>query len=117
MRRASWTAVACVALYSNIALADPLSGVAHLHSPRLACLGVQEALTDCIALPVGFFLDESSYSKLDVEMKRLQDAETRLTAENTSLRQSAKAWQPGWITVLSTLTIGVIVGAYADRKL
>lgn len=68
-------------------------------------------------LPPSYVLDEPSYSKLDVEMKRLQDAETRLTAENKSLKTAVSGWQPGWYTLATVLVVGVGLGWYAHDKL
>lgn len=48
-------------------------------------------------LAPGRYLPEAEWAVLDVEVKRLQEAETRLAAENTSLRASADAG-PGWVT-------------------
>ncbi len=69
----------------------------------------------CIALPPGRFLGEPTWSGIDTEFKRLQDAETRLTAENTSLRQSASGWQPGWKLLVGTLVVGFVGGVAAYR--
>lgn len=106
-------------LLSSRAAADPSLAppFAHLHSPRLACLGTLETPTDCIELSTGYFMDEPTYSKLDVEMKRLQDAETRLKAENMSLKQSAAGWQPGPLTLATAFLAGVALGVYVDRKI
>ena len=67
-------------------------------------------------LPVGRFVDEPSWSLLDAEMKRLQDTETRLTAENTSLRKSTSGWQPGWKTLGSVLITGIALGAFVATR-
>lgn len=56
-------------------------------------------------------------SALDIEWKRLQDAEVRLAAENTSLRSSANAWTPGWITLTSAIVTGLAGGIYLGTKL
>lgn len=69
------------------------------------------------ALPVGTeVLLPSAASALDAEIRRLQELETRLVAENRSLRDSAKSWQPGWKTLLVTLATGISVGVYAGLK-
>jgi hypothetical protein len=51
-----------------------------------------------LSLPPGYFLDELTWRERDLELKRLQDQETRLVAENESLRSSASS--PVWLTVL-----------------
>src|SRR4051812_44078966 len=87
----------------------------HMHSPRIACREADP--TSCIRLREGWYLDEPGYTALDVEMKRLQDAETRLTAENTSLRSTASGWSPGWRTIAAALVVGIGLGIYVDHKL
>lgn len=59
--------------------------------------------------PPGHFYDDPTWQNLDAEVKRLQDQETRLKAENKSLRESFEGWSPGWFTV----TIAILVGAGA----
>ena len=71
------------------------------------------------SLPLGtHILAPPAWSKLDAEMRRLQDAETRLTAENQSLRtQAGSGWRPGWKLLATTLVIGTALGAYGRSKL
>lgn len=62
-------------------------------------------------LPVGtHILDGTSWQNLDLEVKRLQDVETRLTAENKSLKGSAQRDAPGWGTAAVLLTLAIIAG-------
>lgn len=70
-----------------------------------------------LELPPGYFLDEPTWKRLDDELKRLQEAETRLRAENESFRKSAQEWQPGWKTLLGATLSGIAIGAYAYSKL
>ncbi len=71
-----------------------------------------------LRLPPGYFLAEPTWMRLDTETRRLQDAETRLRAENASLRASAATgWQPGWYTVVLAVSGGIALGAYLDHKL
>lgn len=58
-----------------------------------------------------------AWDKLDAEVRRLQEAEVRLTAENNSLRKTAKEWQPGWKVLLGTLVAGAALGGYGVYKL
>ncbi len=58
-----------------------------------------------LRLPRGYFVPEGKWDALDLEVKRLQDQETRLSAENEALRDSGGG--PGWGTV------AVVVGALA----
>ncbi len=66
--------------------------------------------------PLSHVLDPVQWSVLDDELKRLQTAEVRLTAENGSLRATAKEWQPGWKILLSTLVVGLAGGVYLGSK-
>jgi hypothetical protein len=111
-----WLGLVAVLLVVQNAAAEPLT-FAHLHSPRLACLGTLQAPVACLELSAGYFLDESTFSKLDAEMKRLQDAETRLKTENMSLKSSAYSWDPGPIVVASTFLVGVALGLYVGGKI
>lgn len=70
-----------------------------------------------LRLPPGYFLDEPAHDRLDTEMRRLQDAETRLGAENTSLRASTQGWQPGWYTVAGIIATSLAAGWYLHDKL
>jgi hypothetical protein len=56
-----------------------------------------------LRLPPGYFLTEPDWSKLDAELRRLQNAETRLDAENKSMRKSLDDG-PGWGTLIITVT-------------
>ena len=96
---------------------DPAPPFVHLHSPRLACLGNQSEPSGCIRLPAGYFLDEPTYDKLDVSVKALQDAKTKLEAENANLRKTVSTWQPGWKSLLVTTLTALALGAYAEHKL
>jgi hypothetical protein len=68
-----------------------------------------------VRVPAGaHVVGEPEWQSLDVEMRRLQDAETRLTAQNDSLRNTASP--PSWWGVLgfgAGLIAGIVVGAWA----
>ena len=66
-----------------------------------------------LRLPPGVFLPEEDYERLDVELRRLQDAETRLGAENESLRESVKG--AGWVWWVGAFTAGAAFGAWVTR--
>lgn len=94
---------------SSRVAADPVN--LHLRSPsHLVTTGGSS-----LDLPVGYFLDESTHDKLDVELRRLQTAETRLTAENKSLRSSAD--HAPLYAVMIAVAAGIALGVYVDRKL
>jgi hypothetical protein len=65
-------------------------------------------------LPPGHFYDVDTWQEVDNEFKRLQNQETRLTAENKSLKESLDTWKPGWVAVTSAVLVGVLggVGGY-----
>lgn len=69
-----------------------------------------------LKLPPGYFLDEKTWAERDLEMKRLQEQETRLVAENKSLRKSASE-PPTWLTVVvSAAGIALSVAGVAILK-
>lgn len=59
-------------------------------------------------LPPGHFYDEPTWQGLDSEVRRLQDSDTRLKAENQSLRGSLASWQPGWLTITTAFLAGAV---------
>jgi hypothetical protein len=63
-----------------------------------------------LRLPPGYFYDVPAQTKLDDEMRRLQTAETRLTAENASFRKSAAAWSPAWWALAAATATGIVLG-------
>lgn len=65
-------------------------------------------------LPPGYTVPEDRFSALDRELRRLQEVETRVTAENKSLRKSAKSvvrWPAIGVAVVAGLLVGVAVGS------
>lgn len=91
-----------------------IGGAGYLH-----LLSAAVVITDGgseLRLPPGYYLDEPNWQKLDLEVRRLQDQETRLTAENDFLRGSLSGWQPGWRTLAVTLAVGLVTGAYLHSK-
>lgn len=86
-------------------------------APRLMCIPPLAADARCITLPPGRFVDEATWLELDVSLREAQDARTRLTAENKSLRASAAGWQPGWRTLAATVLAGLAAGWYVHDKL
>jgi hypothetical protein len=62
-----------------------------------------------VELPPGYYFSEGAYNTLDAEVKRLQDAETRLGAENESLRKSAESGS--WKGYAITFGLGIVAGA------
>jgi hypothetical protein len=72
-------------------------------------------LTNCVVLPPGYYVQEYLYNDLDAEMKRLQDQETRLGAENQSLRSSAN--DVPWLPIALGVAAGLLLGTYIGTKL
>lgn len=114
-------AVVAVLLAPKVAAEPPAEPLMHIvtEKPRTLCVPWAEgsAPTTCRTLPPGHFVNERAWSVLDTELRRLQDRETRLDAENRSLRESAAGWQPGWRTLAVTLATGVALGVAAYRWL
>lgn len=87
---------------------EPETEIVRTHSPATCRTDGGSDLR----LPAGYFLPEAKFSELDASLKTLQDAQTRLTAENTSLRASAseRSWAWAWAGAAG-LVAGVLVGA------
>lgn len=64
-----------------------------------------------VTLDPGYYVPEPAWDDLDLEMRRLQDAETRLKAENESLRKDTKSPTPLIFGALSLVT-GLVLGAW-----
>lgn len=100
--------MALVVVFSREANAEPV----HLKSPSK----VETQAGSKLELPPGYFFDEAEKAALDVEMKRLQDQETRLAAENKSLRSSADGISFGWYALGSVIAVGFALGYYVGNK-
>lgn len=121
---ASALLVAAVFLASATAAADPEPAPAPVTpdlSKPLQLLSDSVVRTDggsVLRLPPGRFLTEDLWGKLDAELRRLQTAEVRLTAENASYKASlSTGWQPGWWTLLSVVAGAGATGWYLRGKL
>lgn len=126
MRRRPLVVVAVLLLATRVASGDPTptavpdpipapTGVLSMRNPTVLEVPSGKRLT----LPAGRFYPDPDFAKLDTELRRLQDAETRLTAENVSLRATASTWQPGWKTIATVLVTGfaggIVVAHYANK--
>lgn len=60
-----------------------------------------------LRLPPGRFVDDLGWSALDAEMRRLQDAETRLKAERDAYAKEPKS-PP--VVVIAAVVLGVLIG-------
>lgn len=117
MRRRPLLVACAVVLASREAHGEPYlpktGEIVHLQS---STTGRTDGGTD-LRLPPGYFLDESTFKEKDGELRTLQEAKTRLTAENESLRKSQSSWQPGWKTIATTFVIGLAGGFYIHSKI
>lgn len=115
MRRARVVTVTLALLgLASHAAADPTPVTGHVQlSSSAACH--TDGGSD-IRLPPGRFFDEAAWAKLDAETVRLQTVETRMTAENASLKASATSG-PGWYTLAGAFAAGVAATLYVRSKL
>ena len=67
--------------------------------------------------PLWWILPPDKYPAMDAELKRAQEAETRLTAENGSLRSSAAKTDVNLIALTIAVVVGAIGGAYGWSRL
>ncbi len=110
-RKAIALVVAFLVLVASDALADDARPVVqHVAAPFKVTL----ASGRVVDMPPSYIAPDPAWVALDVEMKRLQTAETRLAAENASLRQSAQA-SGGWGVV--ALLAGAFAAGVAARSL
>lgn len=120
-RLAALTAVALLA-YPARALGEPATYPPPAEVPPPWRFGGSPTCTVAgltIELPPGYYLAESAWSKLDLELKRAQDAETRLAAENNVFRRHAAAGNLGWrgtaLLVSTAFAAGAAATYYALR--
>ncbi len=114
-RRRIVIGVALALMLSDHVDADPYvptpGELLHLKTPSTA---KTDGGTD-LRLPPGYFRDEPSHVKYDLELRRLQEAEVRLAAENKSLRKSAQGISFGWYALAGALVTGFAAGVYAAK--
>lgn len=68
-----------------------------------------------LTAPPGYYVIDETFAKLDAELRRAQDAETRLAAQNRSLRASASA-RPPVLALATALVVGIGIGVYASTR-
>lgn len=108
-------AVLLILAASSRAAADPApdtSDYVHIAAASL----VRTDTGSEMRLPPGYFLSEPAHDRVDAEFRRLRDLETKLVAENKSLRASAQEWQPGWKLLTAALVAGFAGGLYVYAK-
>jgi hypothetical protein len=68
-------------------------------------------------VPMGsHILDGTSWKRVDDEVRRLQDLETRLSAENRALREDS-TWSLGWRSVALATVVGFLGGVYVTYRI
>ncbi len=113
-RRVGQTLTVILLLAATRVTAEP----AHIvtDEPRIICIPPAPSVT-CRVLPPGHFIDGESWIKLDTELKRSQNSETSLRAQNDYLRQELKGWSPGWKTLTAAIIVGLAGGVYLGTQL
>lgn len=102
MRKRHAALMLTIILASREAGGEPV----HLKSPSK----VETQAGSKLELPPGYFFNEAEKAALDVEMKRLQEREIRLDAENKSLRASADEISFGWYALGTAIVAGFALG-------
>jgi hypothetical protein len=104
-------AAALVLAAASPALADDEPPCPIPEIPAESCalhLNKGATTTGGLILPPGYYLHPEAWDKLDTEVRRLQEAETRLTAERDSYRKAAR---PTWwwtATAIGTVGAGIV---------
>lgn len=102
-----------IVLAGTKAVAQPV----HIVTDELRLICKPPPSTQCREVPPGHFVDTGSWDKLDAELRRSQNAETGLRAENKSLRTAVSGWTPGWKTITAALVVGLAGGIYLGATL
>lgn len=97
-----------VAVAAALAARDAAGDTYHLKSPST----LETEKGSKLSLPPGYFLDEKTWQDRDLELKRLQEQETRLKAENKSLKKAAVEDYP-WLATGFVGVFGVAIGIFA----
>ncbi len=108
-----WFAAVLVVLLSADTAAEPAPSH-HLRMRDPSTLTVSNGKT--YELPPGRFLSEPFFEKKDQELRRLQELETRLTAERDEYRRQATTWRPGWKTAGTAFLLGIAGAVFAFTR-
>ncbi len=111
-RRTLIAAAVVIALAHKDAGADDSVAWTHLKTQSTVVTGGGSVLV----LPPGYFAPEETWITYDLEMKRLQERETRLAAENASLRKSADEISFGWKTLGVVAVVAFTVGGVVTGR-
>jgi hypothetical protein len=101
----------CVAVAAVLVSREAHGEIYHLKSPST----LETEKGSILQLPPGYFMDEPTWNERDREMRRLQDQETILSAQNKSLRESVDGFP--WLPVVVTAVVGLIGGGVAVWQL
>lgn len=112
--RARSAALALVLLASSARVAAEPAPRLNIREPARICTLMEPVR--CREVTPGVFLTVDAWGDLDTELRRSQDNETRLAAENNSLRDTTMSWQPGWKTIAVTLLTGLAGGIYLGMQ-
>lgn len=108
-KRIAIIAAVCATVYARDAVADDAPPPWHFKkAPTLTSAG-----GTVLTLPPGYYLADPTFDRLDAELRRAQDAETRLRAENESLRASATegfGWRGAALVATGALAAGIAIG-------
>lgn len=104
-------AMALVALAVVLAAREAHGDIYHIKTP--STLKTEKGSE--LKLPPGYFLDEETWMERDAEMRRLQEQESRLKAENLSLRSSADDFP--WGKIALGIAVGLAGGGLAVWQL
>lgn len=107
MRRPARKLACVVAFAAALAARDASGDTYHIKSPSQ----IETEKGSKLSLPPGYFLDEKTWQERDLEMKRLQEQETRLKAENASLKKSAAEDYP-WLATGFVGVFGIAIGIF-----
>lgn len=118
--KAALAAALAVILVPRVAFADDivvLPPPINIHISSNSSLRTDTRPNVELRLPPGYFLDEPTWNKLDTEVRRLQEQEIRLTAENKKLREYSAGYFPMWAVVGASLAVGTAAGIWIGLKL
>jgi hypothetical protein len=102
-----------LAFVTAFAVASPVAsgGVIRVTQPfEIVAEGLRQSS------PPAFVVTFDVWEKIDSEMRRLQDTETRLSAENDSLKQTREAHVGSWSFWLG-VGAGVALGGYISYRI
>lgn len=106
MTRRCWCLVAFLCCYYAATIRPSHGEVLRLRTPSTCATEGGSRLS----LPPGYWLSDEDWERNEEEVKRLQESETRLSAENAELRKG-NSWVIGGILVGAVL--GLVAGIVA----